>query len=95
MFRGCVMGEIQLSGIIEYSASKRGIRYCQLHIAQPYHHSAFLDVTWDEERQTDDDLNDDMLPYYGNAVVVNCTIDRFGDLSTTPSQISLVDAPNG
>lgn len=81
-----------LTGAVSFRGSKRGERYFDMEIATPYFHSVIITVYGDEGREGDDNLTEDVAAFDGSVVTAACTVDRWHDLVTTPSQMLICDS---
>lgn len=81
---------VELHGALSFMGSKRGERYFQIEIAEPYFRSVFIIVYGDDGREGDDDLTDDIAPFDGNVATVSCVINQYNDLVTTPKAMRLM-----
>lgn len=81
-------GRVHLAGYLEeLLGSKRGLRYVQMGVMEPYQHTVILHITGDD----DDALNAALFPLWNVRVNVSLSVDQHGELCTTPDQIALCD----
>lgn len=80
--------KIRLTGYLEeLLGSKRGLRFVQMGVMEPYVHSVIIHIAGDD----DDVLNAALFPLWNRRIDAALTEDQFGDLYTTADQITLCD----
>jgi len=75
---------VTITGYLEFSDLKDGKRYAQVLCYTPYPHIAQVTIIADQPSDSDDDLSDQVEPFWAETVTMECDVD--GDTITTSAK---------
>lgn len=85
------MTKATITGRLAYSGAKCGIRFAEIHASKPFSYMAQLQIHGENEDDSDDKINEDLERAWNfdGEVTIVCDVDENGDLTATPSRITI------
>ena len=86
------MTKATITGWLRHTGAKCGIRYAEINADKPFAYTAQLIITGENEDDSDDVINEalDRAWNHEGKVTIVCDVDEDGDLTATPSRITIL-----